>query len=63
MKCSFCGFEFNEDEAQLACNKCALIVRCELIKCPNCNFKLAPPEPQWMKRLRQRRKKKNDPDR
>jgi hypothetical protein len=47
MKCTLCGFEFNEQEAESGCKGCGIISKCELIKCPNCNFEIAP-EPEWI---------------
>ncbi len=59
MKCSLCGFEFNEKEVQSCCSGCGLIKGCELVKCPNCNFEMVP-EPKWLKKLRERRSSKNE---
>ena len=58
MKCSLCGFEFNEHEAEAGCTGCGLVRKCDLIKCPNCNFEMAP-EPGWIKKLKDRRRKKH----
>jgi len=58
MKCSLCGFEFNEHEAEAACSGCGLVKKCDLIKCPNCSFEMAP-EPDWIKKLKDRRRKKH----
>ena len=59
MKCSLCGIEFDEKEAQAACSGCTLVKNCELIRCPNCNFEMAR-EPEWIKKLRDRGSKKDD---
>jgi hypothetical protein len=56
MKCSFCGFEFNEHEAQSGCASCGLMKKCGLTKCPNCNFEMAP-EPKWIRKLKLIRRK------
>ncbi len=57
MKCTLCGFEFNANGAQSGCNGCGLLKKCELVKCPNCNFEMVP-EPKWIKRLRDKRRGK-----
>jgi hypothetical protein len=62
MKCSLCGIEFDEKKAQAACSGCNLVKKCELIRCPNCNFEMVP-EPEWIKKLKDRRGKKNAVDR
>jgi len=56
MKCTLCGFEFNENEAEAGCKGCSLLRNCGLIKCPNCNFETAP-EPDWIRKLRKKEKK------
>ena len=57
MKCSLCGYEFNEEQALSACKSCAIMKGCKLIRCPNCNFEM-PAEPKWLKSFRERRKNK-----
>ncbi len=57
MKCSLCGFEFNEEEARAGCGGCGIVKHCDLIKCPNCSFEI-PPEPEWIKKLKNIRRKK-----
>lgn len=57
MKCSLCGFEFNEKDEEPVCSKCHLVKGCRLIRCPNCGFEMAP-EPEWIKKLRDKRRKK-----
>lgn len=56
MKCTLCGFEFNEEDVRSSCGGCYLAKRCELLKCPNCGFEMTT-EPKWIKN---RRRKKND---
>lgn len=56
MKCTLCGYEFNESEAQKSCKCCPLAGGCKLIKCPNCGFE-TPPEPKWLKSLFKRKEK------
>ena len=51
MKCTLCGLEFNEDNAQQACKGCLTMKGCKLIRCPRCAFE-APPEPKWLKKFR-----------
>lgn len=53
MKCGLCGYEFDEDRAQLACSACPIMKGCKLIKCPRCGFE-APPEPKWFKRFKKK---------
>jgi len=53
IKCSFCGYEFDEKEGEAACSACFSIKGCTLIKCPNCNFEMAP-DPEWVKRFREK---------
>ena len=59
MKCTFCGHEFNEEEGRLACSECHLVKGCELIRCPNCNFELAP-DPQWIQNIRKKLSRKRE---
>ncbi len=58
MKCPLCGYEFDEAQAQQACSGCSLLKKCELVRCPNCNFETAP-EPEWIKKFRGMRRKKD----
>lgn len=62
MKCPLCGFEFNQKNAELACKGCSFIKKCELIKCPNCNYETVL-EPEWVKKFKKGRENKNDIDR
>jgi rubredoxin len=55
MKCSLCGFNFDENEAETACKECFLAKNCKLIKCPNCGYEM-PPEPAWLNKILRRRK-------
>ncbi len=55
MKCSFCGLEFKEEEARKGCAGCSLTKGCQMIRCPRCGYEM-PPEPEWIKRLRARRR-------
>lgn len=54
MKCTLCGFEFEEDQAQPACISCCLMKGCKLIRCPNCGFE-TPREPGWMRHLEEKK--------
>jgi len=50
MKCTLCGFDFAEEQAEKACQSCPIMKGCRLIKCPNCGFE-TPPEPRMVKIL------------
>jgi rubredoxin len=54
MKCSLCGFIFKEKDAESGCTGCVLVKKCDLVKCPNCGFEMAP-EPSWAKMIKDRR--------
>ena len=56
MKCSLCGFEFNEKETKSSCSGCYLAGNCELMKCPNCGFEMVP-ESKWIKKIIERLRK------
>lgn len=56
MKCALCGYKFDEKDADLSCSGCLMAKGCKLVKCPNCGYE-TPPEPRWLKRLLERRKK------
>lgn len=45
MKCSFCGYEFQEEESKTSCNGCPMSKSCGKQKCPNCGFEM-PKEPK-----------------
>ncbi len=51
MKCSFCGHEFDENEAVPACSGCLMSKNCKLVKCPNCGYEM-PKEPKWLKAIK-----------
>jgi len=53
MKCSFCGYEFNEANAA-GCKSCPLQANCGKIKCPNCGFEMPQENLVW-KWFRRRR--------
>jgi uncharacterized paraquat-inducible protein A len=57
MKCSFCGMEFEQEEAQKGCSRCSLAKGCQLVRCPRCGYEM-PLEPNWIKRLKAKRKQK-----
>ena len=57
MTCAMCGARFEPDEAQRACQACPVGGGCEIIRCPNCDYRL-PAEPpllgtvrRWWRRL------------
>ncbi len=51
MKCGFCGFVFDEEEASAGCKNCPLASGCKMVKCPRCNYE-NPPEPAVLKKIR-----------
>ncbi len=59
MKCSLCGYEFNEKDAGKACASCPMMKGCKLIKCPRCGME-TPPEPKWLKYFRKERDSNED---
>jgi Fe2+ transport system protein FeoA len=54
MKCSFCGYEFNETSAT-GCKSCPLQANCGQIKCPHCGFEMPQENLVW-KWFRRRRR-------
>jgi Fe2+ transport system protein FeoA/rubredoxin len=54
MKCSFCGYEFNETNTA-GCKSCPLQANCGKIKCPHCGFEM-PQENLLWKWFRRRRR-------
>ena len=59
MKCPFCGRDFDEEQAAAACRKCTLFGGCKMLRCPNCGYE-SPPEPAWIRRIKERRRKHDD---
>ena len=59
MKCSLCGYTFNELEASSGCASCGFSKGCDLVRCPNCGYEAAP-EPKWIKRLFNKRRNNID---
>ncbi len=53
MKCTLCGYNFDENEAPRSCKGCPVMKGCKLIRCPNCSFE-TPREPKWIKYLKKR---------
>ncbi len=56
MRCSFCGHDFDPDEAESACKSCPMARGCHLVRCPHCGYEM-PPEARlvkWIRKLRQR---------
>jgi hypothetical protein len=54
LKCSFCGYEFDPDQAQTTCTACPLAKGCHLVCCPRCGYQ-TPPEAKligWFRSLR-----------
>lgn len=54
MKCSFCGYEFNETNAT-GCESCPLHTNCGKIKCPHCGFEMPRENLVWRWFRRRRR--------
>jgi hypothetical protein len=57
LRCSFCGYEFDEMESARSCEGCPIFSSCRLVKCPRCGFE-TPVEPGLVKTLRKWRRKK-----
>lgn len=55
MKCSFCGFEFQEQDA-LSCGPCPLKANCSKLKCPNCSYEM--PKESFFRRLFRHRRRR-----
>jgi rubredoxin len=58
MRCSFCGYDLDPDEAESACGSCPVAKGCHLVRCPRCGYEM-PPEAKlvrWVRKLRQRAK-------
>jgi len=53
MKCTLCGYIFDENEAPRSCKGCPMMKGCKLIRCPNCSFEI-PREPKWIKYLKRK---------
>lgn len=56
MKCSLCGYRYDEERADSACQGCKMAKGCKLIRCPNCNYE-EPVPPKWIKKIMDRRRK------
>ena len=56
MKCPLCGHTFNEDQARGGCSACNLFSACKMLRCPNCGYE-PPPEPAFIKKLKEWRKR------
>ncbi len=50
MKCTLCGYTFDENEAPRSCKGCPIMKGCKLIRCPNCSFETPrePRLPAWL---------------
>jgi len=57
MKCPLCGIEFNEKAARSKCEACLIVLKCTMVKCPNCGYE-TPAEPSSSKKLIDRSKDK-----
>ncbi len=60
IRCSFCGYEFEQSEAETACGGCPLVRGCHLIRCPRCGYEMPPPSAllrrldAWREKTRQK---------
>ncbi len=59
MRCSLCGYQFEEDESVVVCAGCPLSKNCNMVRCPNCGFEV-PAESELVRILKDRRKEKNE---
>ncbi|KNF09193.1 hypothetical protein CLPU_4c02390 [Gottschalkia purinilytica] len=59
MKCSFCGYEFNEEESLKGCSSCPMSKNCDKYKCPNCGYEILK-EPKFIKFLKKWGRKKDE---
>ncbi len=57
MRCSLCGLEFDEKQAQRACRGCIIAKSCNLVKCPNCGYE-SPLESKLVKKIKEWRDKR-----
>ncbi|WDV45273.1 hypothetical protein PV797_17350 [Clostridiaceae bacterium M8S5] len=51
IKCSYCGYEFNEKDTLKGCKTCPMTKVCNKYKCPNCGFHILK-EPKIIKQLK-----------
>lgn len=51
MKCSFCSYEFDQEEALHACGRCSAFGGCRSVKCPRCGYEM-PQVPDFTKLLK-----------
>ncbi|WP_066502120.1 hypothetical protein [Abyssisolibacter fermentans] len=64
IKCSFCGYEFDEQQLKEGCVNCPMSKACNKFKCPNCGFhvmkepKLIIQLKKWVKKIEFRNKNK-----
>jgi rubredoxin len=51
VKCTMCGYQFEQKAGQSACKNCPMAGGCgDLVCCPNCGFEL-PVEPKWIRKV------------
>lgn len=48
MKCSLCGYQFQEEDGKATCKGCLLTGACHMVRCPNCGYDM-PVEPKIVK--------------
>lgn len=51
VRCTFCNYEFTEEEARADCGKCALFGGCRFLRCPRCGFEM-PQTPGMIKAIK-----------
>jgi hypothetical protein len=60
MRCGFCGYDLDPNEAESACKSCPLGQGCHLVRCPRCGYEM-PPEARlvkWMRSLQRSLRRK-----
>lgn len=56
MKCSFCGFVFDDADARRQCQGCLIVSGCRSVRCTRCGYEM-PEELGFLKRLGEWREK------
>jgi rubredoxin len=57
MKCSLCGYHFEDDESMIECGGCIFSKGCNMVRCPNCGFE-TPAESKKVNVLKHKRREK-----
>jgi rubredoxin len=53
VKCSLCGYEFEENESLAVCGACILRKSCNMVCCPNCGYEM--PKPRKIKLFKKKK--------